>query len=282
MAEEIRNKKTPPSPPREKEMSFWDHLDELRGHLFRSVIAVFVLAVVAFLNRNILFDEIILAPREPDFWTNRMLCNLSELLHVPALCLPELNMEIININMSGQFLTHMYISLAAGFVLAVPYVIWELFRFVEPAMYDTERRNARGGVVVVSLLFLIGVVFSYFLIVPLTISFLGGYQVSGQVANQITLSSYISTVVSVSFAVGLVFELPVLIYFLARLGVVTAAWMRKNRRIMMVVVLVLSAIITPPDVFSQVMVAIPLLALYELSIGIAARVEKQRLLRMDA
>jgi sec-independent protein translocase protein TatC len=149
-------------------------------------------------------------------------------------------------------------------------------------MYDTERRYARGAVVVVSLLFLLGVVFSYFLIVPLTISFLGGYQVSGQVANQITLSSYISTVVSVSFAVGLVFELPVLIYFLARLGVVTSAWMRKNRRIMVVAVLVLSAIITPPDVFSQIMVAIPLLLLYEISIGIARRVEKQRLLRMDA
>lgn len=282
MAEEIRSKKSPPSPPREKEMSFWDHLDELRGHLFRSVIAVFALAVVAFLNRNILFDEIILAPREPDFWTNQMLCRLSELLNVPALCLPELSMEIININLSGQFLTHMYISLAAGFVLAVPYVIWEIFRFVEPAMYDTERRYARGAVVVVSLLFLLGVVFSYFLIVPLTISFLGGYQVSGQVANQITLSSYISTVVSVSFAVGLVFELPVLIYFLARLGVVTSAWMRKNRRIMVVAVLVLSAIITPPDVFSQIMVAIPLLLLYEISIGIARRVEKQRLLRMDA
>lgn len=250
--------------------------------MFRSVIAVFALAVVAFLNRNILFDEIILAPREPDFWTNQMLCRLSELLNVPALCLPELSMEIININLSGQFLTHMYISLAAGFVLAVPYVIWEIFRFVEPAMYDTERRYARGAVVVVSLLFLLGVVFSYFLIVPLTISFLGGYQVSGQVANQITLSSYISTVVSVSFAVGLVFELPVLIYFLARLGVVTSAWMRKNRRIMVVAVLVLSAIITPPDVFSQIMVAIPLLLLYEISIGIARRVEKQRLLRMDA
>ncbi|HRZ76568.1 MAG TPA: twin-arginine translocase subunit TatC, partial [Bacteroidales bacterium] len=178
MAEEIRSKKAP-APPREKEMSFWDHLDELRGHLFRSVIAVFLLAVVAFLNRNILFDEIILAPREPGFWTNRMLCRLSDILHVPALCMPELDMEIININLSGQFLTHMYISLAAGFVLAVPYVIWELFRFVEPAMYDTERRYARGGVVIVSLLFLVGVVFSYFLIVPLTISFLGGYQVSG-------------------------------------------------------------------------------------------------------
>ena len=280
MPEEIRNKKDAP-PPREKEMSFWDHLDELRGHLFRSIIAVLVLAVIAFLNKDILFDQIILAPKDADFWTNRMLCRLSEILNVSALCMPELNLEIVSLSLSSQFMTHMYISMAAGFVLAVPYVIWELFRFIEPAMYDTERKYARGAVIVVSLLFLTGVVFSYFLIVPLTINFLGSYQVSSEIANQIALKSYISTVVSVSFSVGVVFELPVLIYFLTRLGVVTSAWLVKNRRIMVVVVLVVAAIITPPDVFSQIMVAIPLLGLYEVSIVVARRVEKRKVLRME-
>lgn len=280
MSEELKSKKEPPKT-REKEMSFWDHLDELRGHLFRSIIAVFVFAIIAFLNRRILFDEIILAPKERDFWTNRMLCKLGDLIGSDALCLDELSLQIININMSGQFLTHMYISFAAGFFLATPYIIWEIFRFVEPAMYDKERSSARGGVAVTSLLFLTGVIFSYYLIVPLTINFLGSYQVSGEVSNQIALGSYISTVISVSFAVGIVFELPVLIYFLARLGVVTADFLRKNRKIMIVVTLALSAIITPPDVFSQVMVAIPLLGLYEVSIIIARRVQKRRVLSME-
>lgn len=280
MPEERTNKKDLP-PPKEKEMSFWDHLDELRGHLFRSIIAVAVFAILAFLNRGILFDKIILAPKEGDFWTNRMLCKLGDLIGSDALCLGDLGLNIINISMSGQFLTHMYISLAAGFILAVPYVVWEIFRFVEPAMYDNERKNARGGVIVTSLLFLAGVIFSYYLIVPLTINFLGSYQVSGEVANQIALRSYISTVVSVSFAVGLVFELPVLVYFLARLGVITPEFLRKNRKVMIVVTLALSAIITPPDVFSQVMVAIPLVVLYELSIGIARRVQKRRVVSME-
>ena len=171
--------------------------------------------------------------------------------------------------------------MAAGLVLAAPYVIWELFRFVEPAMYDSERKYARGGVLITSALFLTGIVFSYFLIVPLTINFLGGYHVSGQVANQIALNSYISTVISVCFAVGIVFELPVLVYFLARLGVVTPDLLKKNRKIMIVVTLALSAIITPPDVFSQVMVAIPLLFLYEVSIVIAKRVQKRRVVKME-
>ena len=279
MTEEIKHKKTPP-PSQKKEMSFWDHLDELRGHLFRAIIAIGVFTILAFLNRRILFDEIILAPREADFWTNRMLCRLGDWLGADALCLGELNLSIINIKMSGQFFTHMYISFAAGLVMAIPYVVWEIFRFVEPAMYDNEKKNARGGVIVTSLLFLSGIVFSYFLIVPLTVHFLGGYQVSGEVANQIALGSYISTVISVSFAVGLVFELPVLVYFLARLGVVTPEFMRKNRKIVFVITLALAAIITPPDVFSQIMVAIPLVILYELSIGIAARVQKKRLIRM--
>jgi sec-independent protein translocase protein TatC len=188
----------------------------------------------------------------------------------------NMSLSIININLSGQFLTHMYISLAAGIVLALPYVIWELFRFVKPGMYENEKRYASGAVIVTSILFLIGVIFSYFLIVPLTLNFLGTYQVSSQVSNQIALSSYISTVVSLTFAVGVVFELPVLVYFLTRIGVLTSAFMKKNRKVMIVVILTLAAIITPPDVFSQIMVTIPLLLLYELSIVVAKRVERKK------
>ncbi|MBP7849475.1 MAG: twin-arginine translocase subunit TatC [Lentimicrobiaceae bacterium] len=280
MAEEYSNKQEKKKD-NGKEMTFWEHLDALRGHLFRSLMAVTAFTILAFVNRKVLFDKIILAPKEADFPTNRMLCKLGDLLNTPQLCLGNLELNIINIQLSGQFLTHMYISLAAGVVLALPYIVWEIFRFIEPGLYEHERKYARGGVWITSLLFITGVLFSYFLIVPLTIQFLGGYQVSASVANQIALGSYIKTVVSVSFAVGLVFELPVLIYFLARTGIVTAAWMRKNRKIMLVLTLVLSAIITPPDVFSQIMVAIPLIILYEFSIRIAAKVEKKRVVSMD-
>ncbi len=280
MAEEYSNKQEKKKD-NGKEMTFWEHLDALRGHLFRSLMAITAFTILAFVNRKILFDKIILAPKDANFPTNRMLCKLGDLLNTPQLCLGNLELNIINIQLSGQFLTHMYISLAAGVVLALPYIVWEIFRFIEPGLYEHERKYARGGVWITSLLFITGVLFSYFLIVPLTIQFLGGYQVSATVANQIALGSYIKTVVSVSFAVGLVFELPVLIYFLARTGIVTAAWMRKNRKIMLVLTLVLSAIITPPDVFSQIMVAIPLIILYEFSIRIAAKVEKKRVVSMD-
>jgi sec-independent protein translocase protein TatC len=177
--------------------------------------------------------------------------------------------------MSGQFLTHMYISIVAGFILAFPYILWEIWRFVQPAMYENERKYSRGGILISTMLFLFGVLFSFFLIVPLTINFLGTYQVSENVANQISLSSYISTVVSVTFAVGIVFELPILVYFLTKIGVITPDFLKKNRKYMFVILLILSAIITPPDMFSQILVVVPLLVLYEFSIGVSKRVYKR-------
>ncbi len=259
----------------EKVMSFWDHLEDLRMHLIRSIIAVIVLATIAFLNRKIIFDIIILAPSSSDFITYKLLCKLGHLLASNALCVNDLHLKIINIKMSGQFLTHMYISIVAGFVLAFPYILWEIWRFVQPAMYEKERKYSRGGVLVSTGLFLLGVVFSYFLIVPLTVNFLGTYNVSSEVANQISLNSYISTVVSVTFAVGVVFELPILVYFLTRIGVITPDFMKKNRKYMFVILLILAAIITPPDMFSQIMVVIPLWGLYEFSILVSKRVYKR-------
>jgi sec-independent protein translocase protein TatC len=280
MAEVVSNKKKKKEASEEKEMSFWDHLEELRWHIVRSVAAVIIIAVVAFLNRHLVFDEIILAPKDSDFITNRLLCQLSEFLNVKALCLDNLSLSIINIRMSGQFLTHMYVSIIAGVILAFPYIIWEIWRFVRPALYAKEKKYSRGAVFVSSLLFLIGVFFSYFLIVPLTLHFLGTYQVSGNVQNTISLSSYISTVVSVTFAVGIVFELPILVYFLTKVGILTPDFMKKNRKYMIVILLLLSAIITPPDVFSQIMVVIPLMALYELSISISKRVYAKRTMEL--
>jgi sec-independent protein translocase protein TatC len=279
MAETISNKKTKgrkKEPKPETEMSFWDHLEALRSHLFRSIAAILVLAIIAFINKDFVFDQIILAPKEPGFFTNRMLCKLAELLSVDSLCIGNLNLVLQNINMSGQFMTHMYISLFAGLIGAIPYVLWEMWRFILPALQPNEKNYSKGAVFVSSLLFTLGVLFAYYLIVPLTINFFGGYHVSDSVANQISLSSYISTVVSVTFAVGLVFELPILIYFLTKVGVVTPMFLKKNRKYMLVLVLLTSAIITPPDIFSQILVSVPLMGLYELSISISRRVYKKQ------
>jgi len=275
MHEKISNKKSN-APEIEKDMTFWDHLEELRGHIFRSLAAVFVFAIGAFIAKSFIFDVIILAPKSESFITNRMLCRLADLLSIDALCIGRLNLSMQNINMSGQFMMHIYVSLVAGLIVAVPYIIWELWRFIAPALKSKEKAYSRGAVFFSSILFLAGVAFSYFLIVPLTINFLGTYQVSPDVPNQIQLNSYISTVVSVTIAVGIVFELPILVFFLTKVGVITPTFMRKNRKIMLVIVLVLSAIITPPDVFSQILVCIPLIGLYELSIKISEKVFKRR------
>jgi len=275
MAEVLSNKKEKKEK-EPREMSFWEHLEELRWHIIRSVIAIILLGIIAFLNREIIFDEIILAPKDSDFITNRLLCQLSQYLGIAALCLDNLALSVVNLKMSGQFLTHMYISIVAGIIIGFPYLLWEIWRFIKPALKSTEKKYSGGAVVVCSLLFLVGVMFSYFLIVPLTLHFLGTYQVSEFVQNTIGLSSYISTVVSVSFAVGLVFELPVFVYFLTKVGIITPAFMKKNRKYMLVIILVLSAIITPPDIFSQVMVCIPLMILYEFSIWISKKVYLKR------
>ncbi len=272
MTEFNSTKKEAPKPPPEKEMSFWEHLDELRWHLVRSIVAVVVLGIVAFIFKDFIFDRIILAPIRPDFLTTRLLCEFSEYSGLTSLCLDNSNLEIINIKMSGQFLTHMYISIMAGVILAFPYILHEIWSFIEPALMPTEKKYSGGAVFVCSVLFLVGVLFSYFLIVPLTINFLGTYQVSEAVANNVSLSSYISTVVSVSLSVGIVFELPVFVFFLTRVGILTPEFLKKNRKYTLVILLVVSAIITPPDIFSQILVVIPLMGLYELSISISRRV----------
>ena len=257
-------------------MSFWTHLEELRGHLVRSFIAIFLLAIGAFIAKDIIFDYVILAPKEPYFITNRAFCYFSRLISTPALCINQNPVEIINIELAGQFKTHIIVSLIAGIIVAFPYILYEFWKFIKPALHPNEKANSRGAVLVTSLLFLTGVSFSYFLIAPLTINFLGSYQVSSMVANQIALRSYITTVTMVTFATGLVFELPVIVYFLSRVGLLTPEFMKKNRKVAFILIIGLSAIITPPDVFSQILVGIPLYVLYEISIGISRRVNKER------
>jgi len=260
----------------EKEMSFLEHLEELRWHIVRSILAIIIGAILAFIFKNIIFDKIILAPKSPDFFTNRFLCELGEKLDVKNLCINSIPLEIISVKMSGQFTMHILVSLIAGLVLAFPYVFFEFWSFIAPALRGNERKHARGAVFYSSLLFLTGVVFGYYVISPLTVNFLGSYNVSPEVENKINLISYVSTVTSVVLASGVIFELPVVVFFLTKIGLVTPEFMRKYRRHSLVVILILAAIITPPDVFSQILVAIPLFFLYEISIFISRGVIRRQ------
>jgi len=270
-----KKNKNKSKPQKVQEMGFWDHLSELRGHLIRSIIALLIFAIVAFIGKKYIFDLVLLAPLEPDFITNIILCKLGTFLSIESLCFGKVDLILQNIQMSGQFMMHMYVSIMTGLIMAMPYIIWEIWRFIVPALHSKEKSHSRGAVFVISFLFTLGVLFAYYIIVPLTINFLGNYHVSDTVDNQIHLNSYISTIVSVVIGVGLVFELPVFIYFLSKIGIVNPAFLKKNRKIMIVIVFTLSAIITPPDIFSQVLVSIPLLILYEIGIVISKRVVKK-------
>ncbi len=261
----------------DKEMSFLDHLEIFRWHLIRSAIAVLFFAIIAFIFKDIVFDVILLGPKDPNFPTYKALCAISQYLGLEdALCLKESPFTLMNITMSGQFSTHVTTSIFAGFVVAFPYVFWEFWRFIRPALHVNESTMARGIVFFSSVLFLLGVLFGYYVIAPLSVNFLGSYQVSSTVANQITLSSFISTVTTVSFANGIIFELPILVYFLTKIGLLTPEFMRVYRKHAIVVILILAAVITPPDVTSQILVSLPLIVLYEISIKISARVIKNQ------
>jgi len=258
------------------DMTFLEHLEVLRGHLLRSVASIGVFAVIVFVFKKIIIDMILLAPKSVDFFTNRMLCKFGQWINTDKLCINELPIQLINIEMAGQFRIHITIALYGGMILAAPYIFWELYRFIMPALKDGERKYSSGMVFFTSLLFMAGILFGYFMIVPLTLNFLGTYSVSAEVLNQINLKSYIGTITSLIFATGLVFEMPILVYFLSKVGIMTPAFMRRYRKHALIIILVLSGIITPPDIFSQIMVAIPMYLLYEISILISARIEKQR------
>ena len=253
-------------------LTFWQHLDELRARLIRVAVVVVATTILAFVNRELIFDKIILAPMNGDFITFRWLCELGKILHRNSLCMQDMKLNIINVEMSGQFMTHMTISFVAGIIIAMPFIFWQLWGFIKPALYEKEKRYARLAVFIMSLLFIIGIVFSYYIMVPWTLNFLGTYQVSSNVRNMLSLQSYISTVLTTVLWVGVAFELPVLVYVLAKVGIMTPEFLKKNRKFAFVIVLILAAIITPPDVLSQVIVTVPLWALYEISIVVAKKV----------
>lgn len=258
------------------EMSFLEHLEELRWHIIRSVLAVVFFAILAYVFSRYIFDYILIAPQNPQFPTNYLLCKLATLMNTPSLCINTKPLKLISTALFGQFSTDMSVSAISGFILASPFVFWEFWKFIAPALHDNERKHAGGAVFAISALFLIGVLFGYFVIVPFTIHFLGTYSVSSKVENLISINSYFSTVASSALASGLIFELPILSYFLSKIGLITPQFLRKYRRHAIIVILIVAAVISSPDVISQVMVAIPLVFLYEISIWISAGVYKKK------
>ena len=258
-----------------KEMSFLDHLEDLRWHLLRSVIAILLAGVAAFVAKDFVFDVLLFGPKNNDFLTYRLLCQVSNFLGFDdSFCISELPFRIQSRTMAGQFSAHIWTSITLGFVIAFPYVIYQFWKFISPGLYTYERKTASGFIGVSSLLFFMGVLFGYYVVTPLSVRFLGTYTVSSEVFNDFDLSSYTALIRASVLASGLIFELPILIYFLTKVGLVTPELMRKYRKISLVLVMFLSAVITPPDVASQIIVAIPVLILYELSIFISKRVIK--------
>ncbi|WP_430905839.1 twin-arginine translocase subunit TatC [Maribacter sp. 2-571] len=258
------------------EMSFLDHLEELRWHLIRSVSAVVIVGSIAFLMREFIFDTVLFGPKKMDFPTYRLFCNIATYFGYDSdFCADELPFTIQSRLMSGQFSAHIWTSIWAGFIVGFPYVLYEMWKFISPGLYEKERRNSRGFIVVASLLFFMGALFGYYVVAPLSINFLGTYQVSAEVTNEFDLSSYVASVRTSVIACGLIFELPIIVYFLTKVGLVTPEILKKYRKISLVVVLILSAVITPPDVTSQIVVAVPILILYQVSIFISRQVLKK-------
>lgn len=255
----------------EGEMSFLQHLEALRWHLVRSSVVVAVLSVFLFFQKEWLFDSIILAPKKATFPTYRFMCWLSEKLSIDDLCIKEITFKLQSTELSQQFTLHMWVAFVAGLIIGFPYILWELWRFIKPALSDKERKYTTGIVFTSSLLFFAGVLFGYYVIAPLSINFLGSYSVSSEVQNIFTIDSFISIITMLTIAAGVVFQLPIVVYFLAKIGLLTPAFMRNYRKHAIVVILIVAAVITPsPDVTSQMLVAFPLLLLYEISIWIAA------------
>ena len=257
------------------EMSFLDHLEELRWHLIRSTLAVVIIASIALLMREFIFDTVLFGPKSMDFPTYRFFCKVVTFLNIDSnFCADELPIIIQSREMSGQFSAYVWTAIWAGFILGFPYILYEMWKFISPGLHQDERKHSRGFIFSASLLFFSGALFGYYLVAPLSINFLGTFTVSSQVSNNIDLASFIGTVRTSVIACGLIFELPIIVYFLTKVGLVTPEILKKYRKISLVVVLILAAVVTPPDVVSQILVALPILLLYQISIYISKRVLK--------
>lgn len=253
----------------ENKMSFLDHLEEMRWRLVRSVIAVFLIACVLWFYQEWIMNNVFLSMKEPSFITFRLLCEYT------GICVEAIPVKMQSTTMGGQFAYSMMMSFLGGVVVAFPYIFYQIWGFIKPGLKTNEKSVVSGLVFYVSLLFFIGIAFGYFIISPLCVQFFGSYQMSKDIENIFTINSYMSTILSTVFYSGLLFLLPVVAYMFAKMGVITPAYLRKYRKHAIIGVLILSAVITPPDLISQVIVAIPIVLLYEISILVTARVYKK-------
>ncbi len=261
------------------EMSFMDHIEDLRWHIVRSIAAILVGAIVVFFNIEWIFDHIILGPSHSYFVSYQWLCSLGKALHTDALCMGEMNLSFQNTELSGQFMTAFSSSFLIGFIVAFPYVFWEFWRFLRPALKPSELKHAQGIVFWSSLLFFMGVLFAYYVIAPFTINFFANYQLSPSFKNIITIDNYFETMSDLTLGMGIVFELPIVVFFLSKLGIITPTLLRAKRRYAYLIIMILSEIITPPDWFSWFLVMLPLVFLYEMGIGISQRASNERMRR---
>ncbi|WP_199269686.1 twin-arginine translocase subunit TatC [Mucilaginibacter lacusdianchii] len=266
----------------EVEMSFFDHIEVLRWHLIRSSIAIIIFSCVAYYYYDYIFDHVIMGPTHTSFWTYSTMCKLGEYFHRSGWCIDSLNVKLMNNELAGQFTLQLNSSLLLGLTLGIPYLLFELWRFIKPALHENERKAASGFVVYASGLFILGVLFGYFIITPLSMRFLVGFQVSASIENLYTVDNYLASVATLTLATGIVFQLPIIIYILASLGILTASFMRNTRRYAIVAILVIAAVVTPtPDAITMSVVAIPLFVLYEVGIMVAARIDKRKLKKHD-
>ncbi|MCU0419457.1 MAG: twin-arginine translocase subunit TatC [Cyclobacteriaceae bacterium] len=263
--------------PEEKEMSFLDHLEELRWHIVKSVAAILIFMIVSFFFTQWIFHNIIFAPTRIDFPTFQLLCKLGEATGAEeALCAKPFPFKVQSRFMTGQFTMQLTTAFVLGFVLAFPYVFWQIWSFIKPGLRFKEKKSSRGAVFAVSSLFIIGVLFGYFVMCPLAIWFLSTYSISPVISNEFDITSVVSTMVALVFGSGLLFQLPVVVYFLTKIGMITPQFMRKNRKYALIGILVLGAIVTPPDPLSQSLISLPLYLLYEVSIFISAGVIRRK------
>ena len=257
-------------------MSFLDHLEELRWHLVRSTLAIFVVAVVVFIFSETIYNDFLLAHLEGDFPTYQWLCNLSQLFGFESdFCNVSFTTNLQSLSPTGQLMNLVWTSLILGLIVAFPYILWEIWRFISPGLHKKERKKSRTFIFYASVLFFIGVLFSYYIIAPLSVSFFYNFKITDVIENKFDFTTHINLITNTLLGVSLMFELPVVIFFLTKMGLVTPEFLKRYRKVALVLVLVLSAIITPPDIASQVIVTIPIMVLYEISIFISKRVIKK-------
>ncbi|MGO1242602.1 twin-arginine translocase subunit TatC [Sphingobacterium sp. JB170] len=262
----------------ESEMSFFDHIEVLRWHIIRSVLAIVVFAVLSFTFYDFVFNQIIMGPKNLDFWTYRMMCKVGDLLSLEGFCVEKIPFNIINTELAGQFMLQINSCLIMAVAMGFPYLLFEVWLFIKPALTDIERRSARGFVLYATVLFILGALFGYYIVVPLSVNFLANISLSVEITNQITIDSYLSTIATLTLGCGVVFLLPIIVFIMSKLGLMTPEFMRASRRYAAVIILIIAAIITPTaDVITLLTVSAPMFILYELSITVSANVKKRKL-----